>query len=123
MKALTIKQPWASAIIYGSKDVENRSWKTNHRGPLVVHAGAGKFTDFDVGQWAKGRGVRIPVDRPTGAILGIVDVVNCVKGHDSPWAIEGQWHWILKNPKRIASPKPVKGRLGLWSLGEGIIKI
>ena len=37
---LTIRQPWAWAIIYGGKDVENRSWLTKHRGPLLVHAGS-----------------------------------------------------------------------------------
>jgi ASCH domain len=39
-RLLTIRQPWAWAIIYGGKDVENRSWLTKHRGPLLIHAGS-----------------------------------------------------------------------------------
>lgn len=38
MKALSIKQPWAHLIVSGVKDVENRSWKTNYRGRIFVHA-------------------------------------------------------------------------------------
>ncbi len=39
VKALTVRQPWASLIIAGYKDVENRSWTTSYRGRLAVHAG------------------------------------------------------------------------------------
>jgi hypothetical protein len=44
VKALTIRQPWAWATIYGGKDVENRRWRTAYRGPLLIHAG--KNADF-----------------------------------------------------------------------------
>ena len=40
MRAITIRQPWAELIVRGDKDVENRSWRTRHRGPLLIHAGA-----------------------------------------------------------------------------------
>ena len=39
MKALTIRQPWADAIVHGTKRTENRTWKTTHRGPVLIHAG------------------------------------------------------------------------------------
>ena len=39
VKALTVRQPWAWATIYGGKDVENRRWRTAYRGPLLIHAG------------------------------------------------------------------------------------
>lgn len=39
LRALTIRQPWASLIIEGHKNIENRSRPTNHRGLLVIHAG------------------------------------------------------------------------------------
>ena len=39
MKALTIRQPWASLIVEGVKTVETRSWNTKHRGSLAIHAG------------------------------------------------------------------------------------
>ncbi len=38
MKALSIKQPWAWAILNAGKDIENRNWKTNFRGKFYIHA-------------------------------------------------------------------------------------
>jgi hypothetical protein len=38
MKALTVKQPWASLIVEGIKNIENRTWKTNFRGRILIHA-------------------------------------------------------------------------------------
>ena len=46
MKALTIKQPWASLIINGHKQYEIRSWKTSYRGKILIHAGTGTDTQF-----------------------------------------------------------------------------
>lgn len=40
MKALSIKQPWASLIAQGIKDIENRTWKTKFRGRIFIHASA-----------------------------------------------------------------------------------
>lgn len=41
MKALTLTQPWATLVAIGAKSIETRSWKTNYRGPLAIHAGKG----------------------------------------------------------------------------------
>ena len=38
MKTLTIKQPWLEAILFLGKNVENRTWKTDYRGPICLHA-------------------------------------------------------------------------------------
>lgn len=46
MKALTIRQPWASLIAAGVKTIETRSWSTKYRGPLAIHAGL-SFHPFD----------------------------------------------------------------------------
>ena len=39
MKALTIRQPWASLFALGIKQMETRSWDTKYRGPVAIHAG------------------------------------------------------------------------------------
>lgn len=41
MKAITLTQPWASLVAFGEKTIETRSWSTNHRGPLAIHAAQG----------------------------------------------------------------------------------
>ena len=67
MKALTIKQPWASLIIYGDKDVENRSWPTSYRGPLLIHAGKGYDVNGD-------QYIDAPIPLEAGGIIGQVDL-------------------------------------------------
>lgn len=47
MKAVTIWQPWASAIALGFKHFETRVWATNYRGPIAIHAAA-KFPTKDI---------------------------------------------------------------------------
>ena len=41
MKVLTLRQPWATLVAEGIKQYEFRSWKTNYRGKVLIHAGAG----------------------------------------------------------------------------------
>lgn len=38
MKAISLWQPWASAIAVGAKSIETRHWSTHHRGPIAIHA-------------------------------------------------------------------------------------
>ena len=96
----------------GIKDVENRSWRTTtYRGPLVIHAG----------QLVDREGVEmygyLLEEMPTGVILGRVTLVDCVRGYPSEWATPKSWHWwqwILKDPKPLSRPIPMKGTQGLW---------
>ena len=108
-RILTIRQPWASAIIYASKDVENRSWTTTYRGRLYIHAGM-RLDPDDV----------LPAAVPVvhGAIIGYVELTDIVTDSLSRWAEPGQYHWLLANPVPLPSPVPAKGRLGLWLPGE-----
>lgn len=132
MKALSIIQPWASLIVYGVKDIENRTWTTTYRGPLLVHAGK-KMLDE---QWAAaadmmGRaGLRRTVDldplgwlgtqEPRGGIVGVADLVDVVRDSPSPWAIPGSFHWLLRNPRRL-SFRPWTGALGLFNVEDDSI--
>ena len=38
MKAISLWQPWASAMAIGAKQIETRGWSTNYRGPVAIHA-------------------------------------------------------------------------------------
>lgn len=135
-KALTLKNPWAWAIINGGKDVENRSRPTKHRGRLYIHAGKGYDSqallqpafrsvdlDFDA-TGATDRGIDI-----RGMVIGTVDVVDCHHCDDCPgpdyadngacseWAMPNHYHWVLANPRPLACPFPEQGKLGIWNLG------
>ena len=148
MKAISIKQPWASLIVHGIKDIENRTWATKYRGKVLIHASGtwfkypnsdstlgDLFTDF---QWEKIRenydknlySILEPkaiIDRlPTSAIIGEVEIIDCVINHESIWAEKSIifqeeekndekyqiFNWVLANP--ILYEKPilnVKGKL------------
>ncbi len=140
MKTISIKQPWASLIIEGIKDIENRTWKTSFRGTVLVHASGkpiGKITDlltqdqFDslnVNRFAPEWLQLLMAGRYTNsAILGTVDIVDCVINHPSIWAEKGTliydtnlqivpiYNWVLANPVKFNQPiLNVKGKLSLW---------
>ena len=117
IRALSIRQPWAHAILHLGKDVENRVWSTLYRGPILIHASgrlesnAHEVLSQYVDEPSSEKTLR---NLPTGCIVGVVDLVNIIEASKSKWAGRGQLHWILQNPKPI-EPIECKGRLGLWT--------
>lgn len=123
MKALTILQPYAEMIVRGEKRVENRTWATNYRGLLYVHAGKGR-TLWDDQLYAK----RYP-NAAWGAVVAIATLEECVHienvgrgefGERFPWLGEhdhthGPWCWILENVTPIG-PWPWRGAQGLFDI-------
>lgn len=106
IKMLSIRQPWASLIAHGVKDVENRTWTTRYRGPILIHSG--KKVDSDGMSQHPGY-----VDAPRGAIIGVVDLVDVRTLSESPWWRHGCYAWILQNPKLLPEPIIYTGSLGL----------
>lgn len=126
MKMLSIRQPWASLICAGIKDVENRSWNARHRGRMLIHASSYKcpkdvaymlplemsnmllneeaFGNIDIETW------------PTSAIIGYVDLTDCVEGdYDSIWADPGSVKLVLENAYMFDEPiTGVKGKLNIF---------
>lgn len=113
MKVLTVHQPWAWAISKGFKDVENRSWSTNYRGRLAIHAGLSKKSLKDLKIVQQLTQINKP-DLKFGAIICTVDLIDVVQNSPSIWAIKGQYHWVLANPIEVNSEEIIKGKLGLW---------
>ncbi|WP_313671985.1 ASCH domain-containing protein [Sphingobacterium multivorum] len=137
MKALSIKQPWASLIAHGIKDIENRTWATKHRGTIYIHA-SGKpsfnnltlnLTHDQIDQMVLGDFCQLDsrsIAYPKSAIIGTVDIVDCVINHRSIWAEATEtsaghaidhivYNWVLANPVLFDKPiLNVKGKLSLW---------
>lgn len=135
MKALSVCQPWAHAILALGKNVENRSWPTSYRGPLLVHASKTKalYDREDADDWREGLGVELPAwsDLPKGAIVGAVDLIDCVRadpglpcfvpGHGpSVWA-QDQWLWVLARPRRLPEPIAYRGLMGLFEVPGAVL--
>ena len=119
--ALSIRQPWAWAILCAGKDTENRAW-TGHnpglkyRGRVSIHAAQGMTRDEfeEAKEFIDGLGWTCPDPSALirGAICGSVDVADVVSKSDSPWFF-GPRGLVLANP-RTCWAIPSKGELGYF---------
>jgi hypothetical protein len=110
LRALSVKQPWAHAIVHLGKDVENRTRCNSHRGLLLIHASASMTPDYyaEAGGFidrVRSRLGIIPrLPRPSlierGGIVGIVEVVDCVHESSSPWWM-GPRGLVLRNARPL----------------------
>ena len=143
MKAISIKQPYASLIVEGIKDIENRTWKCPEKyiGQRVfIHASSAKsehiirrvLNDSQQSEFIKRFGHSgLDFLEPKGVIIGSVEIVDCVINHPSIWAektdepfeyytCEEEFgycttcNWVLANPIKFPKPIPAKGKLGFW---------
>jgi hypothetical protein len=105
VKILSIRQPWARLITQGTKNIENRSWPTNYRGPFLIQA------SLNINRLACLRH-KLDIDEiETGGIVGIAEIVDCVTDHRSPW-FEGPYGFVLRNRRSLPFVK-WKGSLEL----------
>jgi hypothetical protein len=115
LKALTVCQGWASAMFLSTpKDVENRTWATNYRGDLLIHAGKSKKYLKECTDFCRWHHLEMPEDLPMGAIIGAVVLTDCTRRSPSIWAQPEQFHWVLQAPQLFEIPVPCNGQLGLW---------
>lgn len=112
--AITLRQPWAWAVIMGHKKVENRPRRTTREGEILIHAGQTLDPKGFQFLWEMGLHRKLPDDLPTGALIGTVLISDCFKGSTSPWALRGYWHWILKAPREFNTPIPCAGKQGFF---------
>ena len=117
MRALTIRQPWAWAIMHGGKDIENSDWLTRFRGRMAIHTAKGMTHREWIAarMFCLARGVEAPIPEALlrGWVIGTVEIIDCVERSDSPW-FEGRYGFVLRNPQPLVIPKPAKGALGFW---------
>ena len=126
--ALSIRQPWAWAIIHAGKNIENRTWATSFRGPVCIHAGKGmtkgEFSEFvelaramnRSGNWPNNAWVPFPNELPRGGIVGVAEITGCVNRSGSPWFF-GPWGFTLTNVRPVDFI-PCKGALGFFGWRE-----
>jgi len=122
MKALSVKQPWAWAIIHAGKDIDNRPRRTHHTGTIAIHGSLQPFIGWE--KFYPKRAAKPPSNDgwERGAIIGFVDLVECVDDSRSKW-FSGPFGYVLKNPRPLRKPIPCKGALGLWEIPPKILKL
>ena len=134
MKALSLWQPYATACVTGAKRYETRSWATDYRGLLAIHAAKKpvksvlrllprRVVDLIV-RVQPGRDVS---RLPTGAVVGTVFVVDCHEITEKFIAsltpreralgdfTIGRYAWELDNAHEYERPIPATGAQGLWN--------
>lgn len=140
MKAITIKQPWATLIALELKEFETRSWSTKHRGPIAIHAGKtiDRHAYHEFQSVLARHGYKKESDLPTGAVIAKANLIEChkvVKQERCEEAVTdkgaiitgleflfgfyevGRSAWQLKDVEAI-EPIPAKGQLSLWDWDE-----
>lgn len=119
--ALTIRQPFTSKIVAGTKTVENRTRRSGYRGRLAVHAGVALWDNLT------DREVEAAERLPRAAILGTVSMIGCHRASreckttgctkSGGWIMTGLWHWVFENAQEFVTPiSDVKGQLGIWEV-------
>lgn len=119
-KALTVRQPWAHLIMAGIKTIENRTWQTNYRGILYIHAGS-RMHETPIAEINRRHNLSIEVDQlQFGAIIGRVELVDIVSRSNDPY-FQGPYGWVFENPEPL-EPIPLGGKMGLFDLPAGTVE-
>lgn len=132
-RAVSLSRPWSELVIAGVKPIENRTWRTNHRGLLVIHAArsldlAGALdTAITVGDRAALELLALDqayagAAAPTGyiGVVDLIDVCSASRFADTlacdcgPWAFPRSHHWRLARARRFTEPIAGRGMPGIW---------
>ena len=125
LTAITLHQPWASLIAAGKKHYETRSWGTDYRGPIAIHAAKKLHEDKSLTNLLDFK----PNEIPLGAIVAIADLTDCIlmdqefilkqssfEQYLGLWEV-GRYAWKLENVRAI-EPIPATGKQGLWKFSS-----
>lgn len=102
-KALTIKEPWISLIVAGSKTIETRTWITKYRGPLLLTASQSPKTDLS------GHAVAIANLYDCRPMTALDEAAACCSLYPLAYS------WILTDIVPL-QPYPIKGALSLFDV-------
>lgn len=129
MRALSVRQPWVWSIFHIGKDVENRDWSTRVRGRVAIHASKTMTRDDYEGClatchhisriWPFPPDLALPrrADLTFGALIGTVEIVDCVASSTSPWFF-GEFGFVLREPRLFQQPIPWRGSLGFFNVPD-----
>lgn len=134
MKAISLWQPWASAIALGHKTIETRGWPTRHRGPIAIHA-AKRWTaeEKEMARIFEARyGMTGLADPPRGCIVAVATLVSVRPTEHLVDEISeteemlgnygrGRCGWMLEEVRKLDDPVPWRGMQGLFEVPDSEI--
>lgn len=123
VKVISVRQPWAWLIVNGWKNIENRTWPTNFRGRIMIHASKGMTREeynacyLFVCGFAPDLAVsKMPsfddMKQMCGGIVGETTIIACVTHHSSEWFC-GPYGYVLVDSKPLPF-EPMRGQLGIF---------
>lgn len=131
MKVVSIIEPWASLIKEKVKYIETRSWKTNYRGKIYIHASLKKVPKKDE-RINNLISLLKDKDFKYGHIIAEATLVDCIymdeeflskiKNNNQEYICGeyslGRYAWVLEDIKELETPIPAKGSLGIWNYND-----
>lgn len=130
MKAISLWQPWASAIAVLLKRNETRGWATKYRGPIAIHAAKRWQADQRVfAELAREQDARLPAELPFGAIVAVAWLEDCLPTMQvlpTVGALErlygnyqpGRYAWPLRDIVALERPVPYRGAQGFFEVPD-----
>lgn len=131
MRAISIRQPFASLTAAGIRDLDLSNRDTKYRGPVLLHASSRRVgrdcgKDMTAEQYCRLRNAQalgaVPYDEevPLSCVIGMAELVECGEiPSDSPWDTGSGIRWILRQPRLFDTPIPgIKGKQGLFDIPE-----
>lgn len=129
MKAISLREPWASLVSEKVKCIETRSWRTKYRGELYIHASKRKLTKKDLLILNEQLNLLNNKNFKYGFIIAKCKLVDCkymdeefikeVKSNHKEYICGnykvGRYAWILKDIEILEKPIEYKGQLGIWN--------
>lgn len=124
MRALSVKNPWASLIASGRKTIELRTWSTSYRGPVIILSSAKPSSTLEAMAWDEHR--RAPTSRAV-ALVELLDVRPVRPTDDAHRACcqpnGDEFAWCLRLVRRLRLKEHVKGKLSLFRPDANLITL
>ena len=127
-QCLSMHQPWASLLVLGIKVHEGRSWYSQHRGRLWIHAGSKVPSEEEIAQLEQfyrahlgQENIHYPSHYPTSCLLGSVDMTDCLSQEDyreqhPQGESSSPYVFICSNPQELMIKFPMSGKHKMFKL-------
>lgn len=133
MKAISLRQPWATLMALGIKHIENRSWRSSMRGPVLIHSSSWWHReeaedDYDTAAHIMAKAglgsmplTVVEMKAVRGGVIGAFTITGCVERSDDPFFF-GPYGFTVKNAVAFPTVIPCRGALGFFEVPDDVVE-